>query len=91
LFREYDLELDAAADQKSWDDDIAGNVSDEEIDPDKIIYFSMMHQALGVNALSEKMGSQNKNIGNNGDGSATSSKYSTERLTEEISGILSIN
>jgi hypothetical protein len=44
---------------------------------------------LGVNALSEKMGSQNKNVGDNGSGSATCSDYSADRLTEKFSGILS--
>jgi hypothetical protein len=34
-------------------------------------------------------GSQNKNIGDNGSGPATHSDYSVDRLTEEISGILS--
>jgi hypothetical protein len=51
---------------------------------------STMHQP-GVKVLSENMGSQNKNIGDNGNGSATCSEYSADRLTEEISGILSFN
>ena len=61
---------------------------DNEINRDKVIDFSRMHQP-GVKVLSEKMGSQNKNIGNNGHGSATSSEYSADRLTKELSGILS--
>jgi len=45
----------------------------------------------GVNALGENMGSQNKNIGDNGGGSVTYSEGSADRLTDEISGILSFN
>ena len=48
-----------------------------------------IYQVSGVNALSEKMGSQNKNIGDNGGESATCPDYSAERLTEKLSGILS--
>jgi len=36
-------------------------------------------------------GSQNKNIGDNGSNPASNSKYPADRLTEEFSGILSIN
>ena len=64
-------------------------VLDNENNRDKIIEFSRIDNTLGVNALSEKMGSQNKNIGDNGSGSATCSEYSTERFTEKIAGILS--
>ena len=91
LFREYDLELDDAADQKSWYDDVAGIVNDEEIDPDKIMDFSKMHQALGDKVLSENMDSQNKNIGDNGGGPANCPEISANRLREKISGILLFN
>jgi hypothetical protein len=50
-----------------------------------------IYQVSGVNAISEKMDSQNKNIGNNGDAPASCSDYSADRYTEEISGILSFN
>ena len=91
LFREYDLELDDAADQKSWYDDVAGIVNDEEIDPDKIMDFSKMHQALGDKVLSENMDSQNKKIGDNGGAPATCSDYAEDLITKELSGILSFN
>jgi len=41
-----------------------------------------MHQQ-GVKVLSENNGSQNKNIGDNGGGSATCSEYSADRLSED--------
>jgi hypothetical protein len=41
--------------------------------------------------LSENTGSQNKIISDNGDGSTTYSEYSAEQLTDEFSGIFSIN
>jgi len=91
LYLKYDLELDDAADQESLND------SDVEVDQgidndrDKIIDFSKMHQAFGVNASSENNGFQNKNIGDNGGGSATRSDYSAGNLYEELSGILSFN
>jgi DNA primase len=88
LFREYDLELENADDQRSYNDADVETALNNEDDRDKIIDFSRMHQP-GVKVLSEKMGSQNKNIGNNGDGSAISSEYSADRLTKELSGILS--
>ena len=47
-----------------------------------------MHQSR-EKLLSENNGFQNKNIGDNGSGSATCSEYSADRLTEEIAGILS--
>jgi len=50
-----------------------------------------LHQALGVKALSEKMGFQNKIIGSNGDDSANYSEISAERFAGGISGILSFN
>jgi hypothetical protein len=50
---------------------------------------STIYQVSGVNALSANNGSQNKNIGNNGSGTSTHSDYSAERLTKELSGILS--
>ena len=52
---------------------------------------SMIYQVSGVNAISEKMDSQNKNIGNNGSRSAACSEYSADRLTEKFSGVLSFN
>ena len=61
-----------------------------ENDSVKIIDFSKMHQTCGVNALGENNGSQNKNFGDNGCGS-TYSEISADRLTEELSGILSFN
>ena len=91
LFKEYDLELDDAADQNSGSDAGVEFTLDTENDPEKIFDFSKMHQALGVNALSENNCSQNKNIGDNGSGSVTYSDYSAERLTNELSGILSFN
>jgi len=50
---------------------------------------STIYQVSGVKALSEKMDSQNKNIGHKGSGSATCPEYSADRLTDELSGILS--
>jgi hypothetical protein len=40
---------------------------------------------------SENNDFQNKNIGDNGDGSATHSQISEEQLYDEFSGILSLN
>jgi transcriptional regulator with XRE-family HTH domain len=89
LFMEYDLELDDAEDLGSWNDADVEAALDNEDDRDKIIDFSRIDKTLGVNALSENNDSQNKNIGDNGGAPATCSEYSTERLTEELSGILS--
>jgi len=52
---------------------------------------SKIYQALGVKVLSENNGFENKNVGDNWDGSASYSEISAERLTEELSGILSFN
>jgi len=52
---------------------------------------SKIYQALGVKVLSENNGFENKNVGDNCDGSASNSKYPVDRLTEEFSGILSFN
>ena len=52
---------------------------------------SMIYQVSGVNAISEKMDSQNKNIGDNGGGPANCPEISANRLREKISGILSFN
>jgi hypothetical protein len=52
---------------------------------------SKIYQVSGVNALNENIESRNKNIGNNDRQPSTCSDYSAERLTEEISGILSFN
>jgi len=91
LFKEYDLELDDAGDQGSWNDTGVETALYNENDRNKIIDFSRIDKTLGVNALSENNDSQNKNIGENGIGSATCSEYSADRLTKELSGILSIN
>jgi hypothetical protein len=91
LFKEYDLALDDAADQRSWNKAVAEVAPDAENDRDKIIDFSKMHHALGDKVLSENNGSQKKNIGDNGGGSATYSEITAEKFTEEISGILSFN
>ena len=45
----------------------------------------------GVKVLSENIGPQNKNIGDNGDGLATYSEFFDKRLNDEFSGILSFN
>ena len=66
-------------------------VLDIDNDRDRIIDFSKMHQALGVKALRENDGFENKNDGGNGCGSATYSEISAERHADEISGILSFN
>jgi hypothetical protein len=50
-----------------------------------------MNQPRGVKVLSGNNGSQNKNIGDNGDGSATYSEFSTEKLIEDFQGILTFN
>jgi len=50
---------------------------------------STIYQVSCVDALSEKMGFQNKNIGDNGGGFATHSDYSADWITKELSGILS--
>ncbi len=71
--------------QGNWNDDIVGNVIDEEIDPDKIIDFSKMNQQ-GVKVLSENNDSRNKNIGDNGGGSVTYSEGSPDRLTDRFRG-----
>ena len=52
---------------------------------------SMIYQVSGLNAISEKMDSQNKNIGDNGGGPAKCPDYSADRLREKISGILLFN
>jgi hypothetical protein len=50
-----------------------------------------MHQTLGVKVLSGNNDSQNKNIGDNGDGPPTYSGFSADRLNDEFAGILSFN
>jgi hypothetical protein len=60
-------------------------------EPDKIIDFPKMHRPPGVKVLSGNNGPENKKIGDNGGGSANYSEFSADRLTEEISGILSFN
>jgi len=59
-------------------------VLDIENVQDKIIDFSKMHQTLGDKVLSEKNGSQNKNIGDGGDGGrpVTYSEFSADRLNK---------
>ena len=91
LYLKYDLELDDAADQESLNDSDVEFTLDNEDDRNKIIDFSKMHQELGVNALGENTGLQNKIIGDDGGGPATYSEISSEKFTEEISGILSFN
>ena len=76
-------------DSGSWNDAFSEVDPGINNDPDKIIDFSKMHQALGVKVLRENNGSQNKNISDNGDGPATCSEYSADRFTKELSGILS--
>jgi hypothetical protein len=41
--------------------------------------------------LSKNYGSQNKKIGNNGDGPPAYSEFSDKRLNDEFAGILSFN
>jgi hypothetical protein len=89
LFKEHDLEFDEVTDQGSYNAADVETVLDNEDGRDKIIDFTKMHQTFGVNALSENNGSQNKNIGDNGGVPASCSEYSADRLTEELSGILS--
>ncbi len=60
-------------------------------EPDKIIDFSKMNRPPGVKVLSGNNGSQNKNIGDNGGGSANYSEFSDKRLNDEFAGILSFN
>jgi hypothetical protein len=91
LYREHDLGLDDEVDEKYFE-----GANDEEVslgiedDPDKIIDFSRMNQP-GVKVLSGNNGHQNKNISDNGHGSAKNSGYSTDRLNDDLSGILSFN
>ena len=91
LYREYDLELEDADDSGSR----SGSVVEVDLginnDPDKIIDFSKMHQALGVNAFSENNAFENKNVGDNGGESVTHSDYSAEQFADELTGILSFN
>jgi hypothetical protein len=91
LFREYDLELEDADDQGSLGDAGVEAALDNEDDRDKIIDFSKIDKTLGVNALSENNGPENKNIGDYGGGSATHLDYSADRLAKEFSGILPFN
>ena len=60
-------------------------------EPDKIIDFPKMHRPPGVKVLSGNNGSQNKKIGDGGDGSANYSEFSDKRLNNEFAGILSFN
>ena len=62
-----------------------------KIDSDKIIDFDKMHQAMDVKVLSGNNGPENKNNGDRNAGSANYSGFSADRLTNEISGILSFN
>jgi hypothetical protein len=89
LFREYDLGLEDADDQGSLNDAVVEVDPPIDNDRDRIIDFSKMHQAFGVKVLRENNGSQNKNISDNGGGSAIYSEISAERHADEISGILS--
>ena len=87
LFREYDLGIDDADDAGSWSNAAVEVALGIDNDRDKIIDFSKMHQAFGVNASSGNNGSQNKNIGDNGSGTAKYSEISLKRFADEISVI----
>ena len=50
---------------------------------------STIYEVSGVNALSENNAYENKNIGDNGSKSATCSQISADRLTKELSKVLS--
>ena len=91
LYREYDLALDDAAVQESLNDAVVNVDSEIDNDRDKIIDFSKMHQAFGVNALRENDGFENKNVGDNGGGSSNFSEISAEQFADELTGILSFN
>lgn len=91
LFREYDLELDNVGDSGSWNDAVVEATPDNEDDRVKIIDFSKMHQTLGVKELSENNAFENKNVGDNGAGSAIHSEICAGNLYDELSGILSFN
>ena len=52
---------------------------------------STIYHVSSVDALSENMDFQNKNIADNNGRSATHAESSADRLTEELSGILSFN
>ena len=52
---------------------------------------STIYHVSSVDALSENMDSQNKNIGDNGGGPANCLEISANRLREKISGILLFN
>jgi hypothetical protein len=89
LYREYDLDLDDGDDEKYFDDTIDGVSLDIQNDPNKGFDFINMFDS-GDKLFSKKNGMQNKN-GNNGDGTANSSVISTERLNNELEGILTFN
>jgi len=91
LFKEYYLGIDEVTDQGNCNDPVVEVDPPIDNDRDRIIDFSKMHQPLGVNALRENNGSPNKNIGDNGSGTATYSEISAERFADELSGILSFN
>jgi len=88
---EYDLGLDDADDSGSWNDSVVELDSGIENDSAKIIDFSKMPQTLGDKVLSENDAFKNKNIGDSESGSATYSEISADRLTEELTGILSFS
>ncbi len=90
LYREYDLELDDGADQKYYNETIVDVPPDIQNDQDKIIHFSNMNQQ-GVKVLSGNNGSQNKKIGDGGDGSANYSEFSEKKLNDEFAGIFTLN
>ena len=87
LFREYDLELEDAADSGSWNDAHVEVVPGCENDSAKIIDFSKMHQTPGVK---RKQRFRKKTLEITG-GSATLSEISAVNLYDEFSGIRSFN
>jgi len=91
LFRKYDLELEDADNQVSLNDAVVDITPDIAQDLDKIIDFSKMHQTFGDKELSENSAIENKNDGDDADGSATYLEISAENLYNEFWEILSFN
>jgi hypothetical protein len=89
LYREYDLELDDGNDQNYFSDTIDGVSLDIQNDLHKGFDFKNMFDS-GIKVIIPNNGSQNKN-GNNGDGTATNSEFSTEKLNDEFDGMLTFN
>ena len=57
---------------------------DVENERKKTIDFSNIYHALGDKVLSENNAFENKNIDDNGGGSATYSEFSADHLTKEL-------